>query len=217
MRIVTALLFIVLPCSYVLVIAQEIQTATPANIVGKVIQYEDRFPVEQATIQLLNATDSSVVMSTASGKEGLFRLNNVRQNNYILKISFISFETSFHTIQAQNFKGKEIVIPDIELKELSIVLSDAVVVGKMPEVIVKEDTLEYNPASYRLQGNAVVEDLLKRLPGVEVDMNGQITVAEKAIRRVMVDGEDFFGNDPTMTTRNLDIDISKKVLDEKKI
>lgn len=95
-------------------------------------------------------------------------------------------------------------------------LSDAVVVGKMPEVIVKEDTLEYNPAWYRLQGNAVVEDLLKRLPGVEVDMNGQITVAEKAIRRVMVDGEDFFGNDPTMTTRNLDIDISKKVLDEKK-
>lgn len=106
MRIFMALLFIVLQCSYVLVNAQEIQTATPGNIVGKVSQYEDRLPVEQATIQLLNAADSHIIMSTASGKDGAFRLNSVKQNNYILKISFISFETSFHIIQAQSFMEK---------------------------------------------------------------------------------------------------------------
>ena len=217
MKIVTTFLLMILYCSCVLVNAQQIRTKTPGIIVGKVIQYEDRLAVEQATIQLLNATDSSVVRSVASEKGGTFRLNNVKQNNYILKISFIGFETYFHIIQAQIFTGKEIVIPDIELKELSIMLSDAVVVSKMPEVIVKEDTLEYNPASYRLQGNAVVEDLLKRLPGVEVDMNGQITVAGKTIRRLMVDGEDFFGSDPTMTTRNLEIDIIDKlqIIDKK--
>ncbi len=217
MKIVKIFLLIIFCCSNVLVNAQQSRVTTPGIIVGKVILSEDGLPVQQATIQLLNARDSSVVVSTASDKEGTFKLDQVKQGDYILKVSFISFETFFFNIQAGSFIGKEIVIPDIELQELSIMLSDAVVVGKMPDVIVKEDTLEYNPASYRLQGNAVVEDLLKRLPGVEVDMNGQITVGGKEIKRVMVDGEDFFGNDPTMTTKNLGIEIIDKlqIIDKK--
>lgn len=191
--------------------AQQSTRLSPKSITGKVTFADDELPVENATVQLLNEKDSTVVASTATAKEGLFRLNDVKPEDYILKISFISFENSYHNIKRQHFSRKEIALPTVHLEEKSILLSEAVVVGQMPEIIVKEDTLEYNPAAFKLQGNAVVEDLLKRLPGVEVDMDGKITVAGKTIRRVMVDGENFFGNDPTMTTKNLEIDIIDKL------
>lgn len=197
--------------------AQQTTSTNHLNVVGKIVYADNGKPLVQATIQLLNANDSSIVMSTTSGNEGTFTLSNVRKRDYILKVSFLSCKITFQNITSQLFVGKEIVIPTIEMEELSVMLSEAVVLGKIPEVIVKEDTLEYNPSSYRMQGNAVVEDMLKKLPGVEVDMNGQITVAGKEVKRVLVDGENFFGNDPTLTTKNLEIDIIDKlqIIDKK--
>ena len=186
-------------------------TLTSKSITGSVLFAADELPVENATIQLLKQKDSIVVASTATVKDGSFKLDKVAPENYILKVSFISFEDEFYAIKRRYFSRKEITVPVVALEEKSILLSEAVIVGQIPEVIVKEDTLEYNPAAFKLEGSALVEDLLKRLPGVEVDMDGGITIAGKTVRRVMVDGENFFGSDPTMSTRNLEIDIIDKL------
>lgn len=183
----------------------------PKDIQGSVIFAEDETPVEYATIQLLNAKDSTVVQSVATEKSGKFLLSKITPDDYILKTSYISFETQFFNVESKAFNQKQVEIPVITLEEKSILLSEAIVVGKMPDMVVKEDTIEYNPAAYDLQGNSLVEDLLKRLPGVEVDLEGKITIGGKEIRRITVDGENFFGRNPKMTTQNLELDIIEKL------
>lgn len=191
--------------------AQQSANTARKNIVGSVIFEEEEEPVEYATVQLLKAKDSTVVVSSATDKNGEFELSKIAPDNYILKTSYISFKTQFYNLKKESFNEKQVSIPQIKLKEESILLSEAVVVGKMPDMVIKEDTIEYNPAAYNLHSSSLVEDLLKRLPGVEVDMDGKITVAGKEVRRVMVDGENFFGRDPKMTTQNLEIDIIEKL------
>lgn len=193
------------------VIGQQAPKVAPKNIEGIVIFADEKEPVENATVQLLKASDSTVVISTATDKGGKFLFSNIKAESYLLKTSYVSFETQFQNIAYDMFKNKSIDIPVIALEENSILLSDAVVVGKIPEMIVKEDTIEYNPAAFNLHENSLVEDLLKRLPGVEVDMEGNITMAGKSIGRVTVDGENFFGRDPKMTTQNLEIGIIDKL------
>ena len=183
----------------------------PKQIKGKVLYEEEKTPIEHVTVQLLTRKDSTVVVSAATDKGGDFVLPEVKPNDYILSLSFISFESAFVAVDRKDFAKKEIVLPPVELKEMSILLSEAVVVGQMPELIVKEDTLEYNPAAFQLEESAVIEDLLKRLPGVEVDADGRITAGGKVVSRVTVDGENFFGNDPKMTTKNLEIGIVEKL------
>lgn len=191
--------------------AQQDRALSPKNISGNVVFAEEEEPVEYATIQLLKASDSTVVTSSATEKSGKFRLPSVKPNNYILKTSYISFETQYHNIDSAHFKEREIVVPTVALVENSILLSEAVIVGQMPQMVVKEDTIEYNPAAFNLHENSLVEDLLKRLPGVEVDLEGKITIAGKSVGRVTVDGENFFGRDPKMTTQNLEIGIIDKL------
>ena len=77
------------------------------------------------------------------------------------------------------------------------------VTAKAPEIVVRGDTLEYNAASYKVTESAVVEDLLKKMPGVEVDSDGKITVNGREIKKILVDGEEFFSSDPTVASRNL--------------
>lgn len=191
--------------------SQEKKVQPTSSLIGNVIFAIEEEPVEYATIQLLKANDSTVVLSSATERDGNFKLTNIKQDNYILKTSYISFETQYHDIKSEEFDSKQIKIPTIALVEKSILLSEAIVVGQMPQMVVKEDTIEYNPAAFNLHKNSLVEDLLKRLPGVEVDIDGNITVAGKQIRKVTVDGENFFGRDPKMTTQNLEIDIIEKL------
>lgn len=193
------------------VMGQQSKTIPSRNIVGNVIFAVEEEPIEYVTVQLLAAKDSTVIVSSATDKDGKFKLANIKPDNYILKTSYISFETEYYNIEAEKFRDRDITVPVVELVEKSILLDETVVVGKIPEMVVKEDTIEYNPAAFELHKNSLVEDLLKRLPGVEVDMDGNITVAGKQIRRVTVDGENFFGRDPKMTTRNLEIDLIEKL------
>ena len=103
------------------------------------------------------------------------------------------------------------------MSESSILLQETTVVGVKTEIVVKEDTIEYNADSYRTQPNAVVEDLLKRLPGVEVDSEGKITANGKEITKILVDGEEFFSDDPKVATKNLPVNMVDKlqVIDRK--
>jgi hypothetical protein len=90
-------------------------------------------------------------------------------------------------------------------------LKEVVIKGERDPVTIKQDTIEYNAGSFKVQPNAVVEDLLKRLPGVEVDRDGTVKAQGQQVRRVTVDGKEFFGRDPKIATKNLPADAVDKV------
>lgn len=167
-------------------------------------------PLPGATVIALKSSDSTLVNFTITNAQGKFALTGLPRSAYLLKITFVGRRTYSTTVEP-SAGGDEISLGTIRLKEARTQLDEVVVEDVVP-VVVKQDTIEYNARAFKTTPNAVVEDLLKRLPGVEVDNDGNITAQGEQVRRVTVDGKDFFGGtDPKIATRNLPADAIDKV------
>ena len=163
--------------------------------------------LESATIHLEKVKDSSVVSYTISDKNGKFKLEGKTfEKELRLVASFIGYGSYSKKIvfDKTNFQLGEIQM------ELSNMLDEVVLKSRAP-ITVKTDTLEFNVKSFKTKKDANVEDLLKKLPGVEVDEEGKITINGKPVNKILVNGKPFFGDDPTITTRNLSKEIIEKV------
>ncbi|GAA4279612.1 outer membrane beta-barrel protein [Gaetbulibacter aestuarii] len=178
------------------------------KITGNIISSEDQGPLESATIFLEKIQDSSLVSYTISDRHGDFTLENSTSNTKLrLNISYIGFKTYTRIIPINK---QNIVLDTINMAVDNNQL-DAVVIESRAPITVKKDTLEFNVKSFKTKKDANVEDLLKLLPGVEVADDGSITVNGKPVNKILVNGKPFFGNDPTITTRNLTKEIIEKV------
>ena len=186
------------------------------NVTGSVVEQGSDTPIEQATVRLLNVKDSAMVRGVVSARNGSFTLKNVKKGSYLLHITFIGYDPLYQPLQ---ITGKKIPVNvgKLELSDGAIELGEAVVIGKAPEVTVRNDTVEYNADSYKVTEGSVLEDLLKKMPGVEVDSEGKITVNGKEVKKVMVDGKEFFSDDPKVASKNLPAKMIDKlqVLDKK--
>jgi len=194
-------------------IAIDIQSAV-SGIVREIREVDSvaiAFP--NANIRLLNAGDSSLVKGMLSDSIGRFLFPTIKQGDYLLAVSFIGYATSFTQIPSTRFRENDTIdIGIIVLDEAGILLDEVVVEGPIPELVIRGDTMEYNPAAFKVKEGAVVEDLLKLLPGLEVDKNGRITTSsQKVISRVLVNGQDFFENDPKIATQNITVEIVDKI------
>jgi len=183
------------------------------SITGTVIDGTTQEPVEQANIRIMNVTDSTYVNGTATNQEGKFNIK-IAPGNYLIGVTFLGYTDTYinlNAIKTQNSIGT------VALKDDGIFLSEAIVVGKAPDIVIKGDTVEYNADSYKVQDNAVLEDLLKRIPGAEIDADGKITVNGKDISKILVDGKEFFSDDPKTASQNLPAKMVEKlqVLDKK--
>jgi hypothetical protein len=167
-------------------------------------------PLPSATILLLNPKDSSLVNFVLGDASGNFTLKNVSKGEHLVKVSFMGFRHFTRKITTPDIPllidlGKVVMIPaSSELEAIEIQAEKA-------PVVVKKDTIEFNAGSFKTKQNAVVEDLLKKLPGVEVDNDGNITAQGEQVRNVTVDGKKFFGSDPKLATKNLPADAINKV------
>ena len=132
------------------------------DITGTVIEGGTNEPIEQATVRLLNAKDSTMVGGVATGRNGSFTLKNIKNGNYVLNISFIGFETLYKAIQITG-KNNPMQLGKLTLSDASIQLGEAVVIGKAPEVTFRNDTMEFNAESYKLTEGSMLEDLLKKI------------------------------------------------------
>jgi hypothetical protein len=180
------------------------------NVTGKVVEQGTNTPVEQATVRLLSVKDSTFINGVASGLKGEFTLKNVPPGTYLLHISFIGFDPLFQPVSLTG-RTNPVDVGDMELSEGGIRLDAAVVTGKAPEVVMRNDTVEYNADSYKVAEGSMLEDLLKKMPGVEIDSEGKITVNGKEIKKVMVDGKEFFSDDPKVASKNLPSNMVDKV------
>jgi hypothetical protein len=166
-------------------------------------------PLELATVMLLQAKDSALTTFTRTNEKGEFELKNVSADKYLLKITYVGFKTYNQLIDATQAGELNLgkIQMQIQIKELAGITVEA---EKAP-VTFKKDTLEFNAGSFKTKQNAVVEDLLKKLPGVEVNRDGSIKAQGETVQKVTVNGKDFFGNDPKIATRNLAAEAVDKV------
>lgn len=183
---------------------------TRVDVTGQIVEEGVGDPIEQATVRLLSVKDSAMVGGVVSAKNGTFTLKNIKPGNYLLHVSFVGFN---HLYQPLNITGRvnPVKMGKLELSDGSIELGEAVVVGKAPEVTVKNDTVEYNADSYKVAEGSMLEDLLKKMPGVEVSSDGKVTVNGKEIKKIMVDGKEFFTNDPKVASKNLPAEMVEKI------
>lgn len=184
---------------------------TTMTIKGKVIDKKANQAVGEATIRIMTGKDSTYVTGSSSNDNGVFSVN-VKPGNYLVGISFLGYTTVYKRVTAAAPN-----LGEVYLGEDSHLLKEAVVTGKAVEVQVKGDTVEYNADAYKTQPSAVVEDLIKKLPGAEVGTDGSITINGKTISKILVDGKEFFSDDPKVASKNLPASMVQKlqVLDKK--
>ncbi len=196
-------------CLFIGITAQ----AQNTNITGTVYDDVTKEAIELASIRVLNATDSAYVTGSATDANGKFSIN-IKRGSYIVQVSFMSYISQYFKVNARNGMA---VLGDIYLKEDAIMLSETTIEAKAPEIIVKGDTVEYNADSYKVQETAVLADLIKKIPGAEIDADGKITINGKDITKILVDGKEFFSNDPKVASENLPAKMIEKlqVLDQK--
>ena len=179
------------------------------NIRGTVFENETLQPLEGATVRLYKQ-DSTMVGGHASDKNGDFLLANVRPDVYVLKVSFMGFKTQSFKLDLTDKKGN-FKTQDILMREEEKLMAEAVVSGQMPEMTVVEDTVMYNADAFALPEGSMVEDLVKRLPGMVEEEDGSLTWNGKAVSQILVDGKEFFGNNRELVMKNLPADIIDKV------
>ncbi|NNF02468.1 MAG: TonB-dependent receptor, partial [Bacteroidia bacterium] len=179
---------------------------------GKVVD-ELSQPLAYATVLLLQASDSVMAEFSVTNNKGVFQLKGIQFGKYLLQTSFLGYSTTSNAIEV----GSNIDYGEIQLLKVDKDLKGVDIEAEVVPITIKEDTVEYNSAAFKTQPNANVEDLLKKLPGVTVEKDGSITTQGEQVQKVLVDGKEFFGNDPKIATKNLPADAVDKiqVFDEK--
>ncbi|MFZ4399041.1 MAG: outer membrane beta-barrel protein [Bacteroidales bacterium] len=167
-------------------------------------------PIEFASFSIINSKTQKMVDGGITNAKGVFLIENVNKGKYQIIISYVGYSAykSLLVLEGSNLI-KNLGI--IQLSKKNIELNTTEIKGQAIPFQIKEDTVEFSASSFQTDSNAVVEDLLKKLPGVEVDKDGKITAYGKEVTKVFVDGKPFFGNDTKTATRNLPVDMIDKI------
>ena len=162
-----------------------------------------------ATVLLLNPADSTMINYGLSNMYGDFSIPNVTRKEYLLRITYIGYATRFEKIIPPD--GTLLDLGEISLLNERVTLREVSISEERIPMQVRNDTIEYDALAFKPLPNEVVEDLLKRMPGIEVESDGNVLAQGETVRRVLVDGKEFFGRDPKMATQNLPADAVSKV------
>lgn len=166
-------------------------------------------PLTSVAAVLLNPADSTLLYFGISGKDGRFEITNIKRGTYVLQVSFVGYTTIYKNLTFPLSLGEDlgsmVMVPKI------VNMSEVLVTGERIPIRLKKDTIEYDAKAFKVKTDGVAEDLIKKLPGLEVDRAGNIKAMGEDVKNVLVDGKEFFGNDPKVATRNLPADAINKV------
>ncbi len=180
------------------------------NISGKLTDATDNKPLQGATLSLSDVNDSLSVRKVVSDQTGAFRFTGLSLGSYYLTVSSIGYEEFKQVVTLTDS------VPNADLKTLAIPkgtvqLGGVTVLAKAAPVIQKGDTTQFSASQYKVNPDATTEDLIKKLPGVTVDRDGTVTAQGEQVRKVTIDGKDFFGDDASAALRNLPSDVVDKI------
>ncbi len=178
-------------------------------IKGNIADTHEKKELSNAVVLLLGKADSIMVKYVRTDKAGIFILKNLPAGRFLLIISYPSYADYTDEIDLKD--SAQVDLHSIRMIQKSQLLQEVVVNGDRAAIHIKGDTLEFRADSFFVRKDATVEDLLKKLPGIQIDKNGKITAQGESVQKVLVDGEEFFGDDPTLVTQNLRADMVDKV------
>lgn len=181
--------------------------AAAYNISGVVTDPQGE-AMPDATVRILAKKDSSFVRGGVADLNGRFTIAGVNNGNYIVEAGYIGYNKAFRNVRVN---GRNASADTLRVTESSVMLQETTVIGVKTPIKVMEDTIEFNADSYKTQPNAVVEDLLKRLPGAEVDSEGKITINGKEITKITIEGKEFFADDPKVASKNIPVNMVEKL------
>jgi hypothetical protein len=164
--------------------------------------------LNSATVSLVYAKDSSLVSFSRTNEEGFFNFKNVAAGSYLISVSYVGYIPKWVPVITGTEKTVEMGV--IYMNDVNS-MSTVTVTARRPPVVINGDSVEFNSENFKTAPNAVVEDLLKKMPGMEVDNAGGITVNGKKVTKVFVNGKEFFTGDPMMATKNLPADAVDKI------
>jgi hypothetical protein len=184
-------------------------TFAQKSISGKVIDTFNNESLEYATVTVLRAADSVLLGFARSDKDGDFVVKVAEDKKYLLLITCPGFADYTDVVTAA--AGTDLKLGNVILYTREKLLSEFVIRQKRGSIIIKGDTTEYIADSFKVDANANVESLLKKLPGLQVDKNGQVTAQGEKVQKILVDGEEFFSDDPAVVNKNLQAKTIDKV------
>ena len=190
---------------YLLPLATYSQPREPLTISGNLFDADLKEPVIQATVQLFTASDSTFVGGTVTSDEGAFSVEAPSNGVFRLKISSVGYQTIQREVTLRRNQGVD--LGDLLMSSETVMLKEAVVTARVPQVVVKKDTIVYNPDAFRTPEGSAIEELIKRIPGAEVDEDGNITVNGKQVKKILLDGKEFMLGDVETALKNLPVNI----------
>lgn len=179
------------------------------SIRGRIVDSAAVQPVAGATVSLLQAVDSSLVTFTVSNKNGQFEFKGIGAGEYKLVIAHQSLE-AFRRSISLTAADRSVDLTDLKIAPKVKTLTGVVINTDAP-VQIKGDTVQFKADAFKTRPNATVEDLLKKIPGVQVDKDGAVSAQGESVQKIYVDGKEFFGNDPKLATKNLTADMVESV------
>ena len=187
-----------------------VQAQTPARTTIKgVLQDTLKQAVPFATVMLLNAADSALINFTSSNDKGEFAFNNVKNSAYLFKVQHMSYLPFQKPLTPSGSTINNLGL--VTMKPISLMLMEVVIKAAKAPLRMRGDTVEYDATTFKVPPGSTVEDLLRRLPGLDVDADGNISTQGKDVKRLYVDGKTFFGDDPKSVTKNLGAEAISKV------
>lgn len=184
--------------------------AQKATVSGTIVGETDNEPLLGAAVVLLNPKDSSQVTGVATDVEGRINMPVSKYGTYLLRISYIGYHTQWKTITLSK-SNKTLNLGTIALKEDAQVMKEAQVTAQLAQVEMKEDTFVYNAEAFRLPEGSPLEELIRKLPGAEVEEDGTVKINGKTVSKIMVGGKEFFNNDTKMALKNIPTKMVQKV------
>jgi len=182
----------------------------PSGVKGIVADTANFSRLQNATISILNAKDSTLYKFTRAAANGTFAISPMKKGNFILLLTYPNYADYVSKFKLDS-ATQNIDFKVINMDSKAKLLNEVIVKGQAAAIKINGDTTEFNAGSYTIQPNDKVEDLLKKFPGIQIDGEGKITAQGKTVSKVLVDGEEFFGDDPTLVTKNLRADMVDKV------
>ncbi|MDB5232045.1 MAG: TonB-dependent receptor, partial [Chitinophagaceae bacterium] len=179
-----------------------------ATLNGVIRDTINKTTLSNTSVSLLRAKDSVLYKYTRSKQDGKFELTNIDPGKYILMITHFTYADYYDTL---SLSGAAVELNSVDLTLKAKLLENVTVRQTLAAMRMKGDTLEYRADSFKVRQGASIEELLKTLPGIQVDKDGKITAQGEKVEKVLVDGEEFFGDDPTIATRGLQADALEKV------
>ena len=181
-----------------------------ASITGRILDSETGDPLVQCSVALMSSDTTKLITGCVTSNDGSFNMKGLSKGNYIVKVSFVGYHNFFHAQNIPDNKSSQ-RLGTVLLTPSSILLDQAVVTGQLKEMEVKDDTLMFNADAFKVPEGSVLEDLIRKLPGVEMEEDGTIKVNGKTVKKILVDGKEFFGNDKKMTLENIPTHIINKI------